>query len=191
MFERDKKLQPNIKHKKPIHLDIPHYLASPQIANHPTTSKRHEQLKPSISPAKLEAKTSLPAVHYSPQSPELIKSSNVLNKTTPPVITNLPKTSPTERKPANARELITHDYMDTTQVPPPNATGFKRPSQQQKNFQQKSQPKSASHPWAHDTKAVNIMKNWYPLRFKLAYPRKSVLNTNEQKEFLQLHARRT
>jgi hypothetical protein len=46
-----------------------------------------------------------------------------------------------------------------------------------------------NYPWSHDNKAVAIMKNWYPLRFKLNYPRHSVLNAYEQKDFLDLHLR--
>ena len=44
-------------------------------------------------------------------------------------------------------------------------------------------------PWSHDNKAVSIMKNWYPLRFKLNYPKNSVLSAYEQKDYLNLHSK--
>ena len=184
MYEKDKKLQPNIKHKKPLHLDIPHYRETNPTTIHPTTSRREEQ---NIPPAKPENQIKSLVVNYCPKSPELMQPSPSFkmqaNSTTP--TTSLPTTSATVR-PA-ARELITHDYMDSTHAPA-NANSFKKPNQQ-KNLQQKNHQKSINYPWSHDTKAVNIMKNWYPLRFKLAYPRKSLLNTYEQKEFLQLYSK--
>ena len=45
------------------------------------------------------------------------------------------------------------------------------------------------YPWSHDNKAVSIMKNWYPLRFKLNYPKNSVLSAYEQKDYLNLHSK--
>jgi len=35
-------------------------------------------------------------------------------------------------------------------------------------------------------RSSEIMKNWYPLRFKLNFPNKSALNTFEQKDFIEM-----
>lgn len=48
----------------------------------------------------------------------------------------------------------------------------------------KEPPKSKQDP-----RTMDIMRNWYPLRFKLNYPRKSALNAYEQKEFIDLFKR--
>ena len=40
-----------------------------------------------------------------------------------------------------------------------------------------------------ERRAFNLMKNWYPLKFKLPYPRKSLLNAYEQKEFIEFYNR--
>lgn len=40
-----------------------------------------------------------------------------------------------------------------------------------------------------DRRLNNLMKHWYPLRFKLYYPKKSLLSAYEQKEFLEFHAK--
>jgi hypothetical protein len=34
---------------------------------------------------------------------------------------------------------------------------------------------------------LTIMKNWYPLKFKLAYPKLSSLDSSQQKEFIELN----
>jgi hypothetical protein len=44
------------------------------------------------------------------------------------------------------------------------------------------------NPWS-SAKVLNVMKVWYPLRFKLSFPKKSALNLFEQKDFLQMHAK--
>jgi lipase chaperone LimK len=35
-------------------------------------------------------------------------------------------------------------------------------------------------------RSIEIMKNWYPLRFKLNFPNKSALNSFEQKDFIEM-----
>ena len=43
--------------------------------------------------------------------------------------------------------------------------------------------------WSRDFKLLEVMKEWYPFKFKLPYPKASCLDSNQQKEFLGLHAR--
>lgn len=40
-----------------------------------------------------------------------------------------------------------------------------------------------------DRRVFHLMRNWYPFKFKLAYPRKSLLNAYEQKEFIEFYNR--
>ncbi len=41
--------------------------------------------------------------------------------------------------------------------------------------------------WSKDEHMLTIMKNWYPLKFKLAYPKLSSLDSSQQKEFIELN----
>ena len=43
--------------------------------------------------------------------------------------------------------------------------------------------------WSKDYKMLEIMKDWYPLKFKLPYPKHSNLDSNQQQEFMELNAR--
>ena len=38
-----------------------------------------------------------------------------------------------------------------------------------------------------DQATYKMLKSWYPFRFKLAYPKKSLLNLQEQREFIELN----
>ena len=44
-------------------------------------------------------------------------------------------------------------------------------------------------PWNHDRGIVTLMKNVYPLKFKLNHPQKSSLSLYEQRDFLNLHSK--
>lgn len=46
---------------------------------------------------------------------------------------------------------------------------------------------SLNYPWIYSPKALRVMSFLYPLKFKLDYPRNSSLNSNEQKNFVELH----
>lgn len=54
---------------------------------------------------------------------------------------------------------------------------------------QEKQPPAAQNKGYFDKRVLNLMKNWYPFRFKLNYPRKSRLNSDEQREFIEFHAK--
>jgi len=162
LYERNKKLRfPDYKPKQKIHLNIGSS-ASAVISNVAI------QIFPSTSdkPSKTEIEPKKEVFNYAPRSPE----PDVLQKKSDTPISSKTETTPFRRE----RPQV---YIDED-VP---VEGLKRPNIKKKHYVQ--------CPWAHNPKAVNIMKNWYPLQFKLAYPKKSVLNASEQKEFLDLHSR--
>ena len=70
------------------------------------------------------------------------------------------------------REANNSRYQQQQQQPP---------ALQPSTSSQSNKPQSDRH--------SEIMKNWYPLRFKLNYPCKSALKSNEQKEFIDMYKR--
>lgn len=42
-------------------------------------------------------------------------------------------------------------------------------------------------PWEYDRKIFNLMRRYYPGRFKLEYPRNSLLTTEDQQTYISLH----
>lgn len=77
---------------------------------------------------------------------------------------------------------------DTMSVSSDDKQKFKRPNRANKDRYVNDYFYINQH-WCADNKTLNIMKNWYPFKFKLAYPRNSNLDSNQQKEFLELHAK--
>ena len=81
--------------------------------------------------------------------------------------------------------------MPVNQVTPPPLSAEAPPQlgPQQENVRRP--PNNRAHPpiYPFDSNVYRIIKNWYPLRFKLNFPKKSVLNAAEQKEYLMLHAK--
>ncbi len=45
--------------------------------------------------------------------------------------------------------------------------------------------------WSRDFSLLEVMQQWYPFKFKLPFPKSSSLDSNQQQEFLGLHARYT
>lgn len=61
-----------------------------------------------------------------------------------------------------------------------------------KHVQQKQSPEQSNKDFSQnpiERRIFNLMKHWYPLRFKIPYPRKSLLNAYEQKEFIEFYNR--
>jgi hypothetical protein len=52
---------------------------------------------------------------------------------------------------------------------------------------EKKPPKGT--PNTQNSAFFRMLKYWYPLRFKLNYPKRSLLNAYEQKEYLEFHER--
>ena len=81
------------------------------------------------------------------------------------------------------------------QVPPPPSSQQERivTRQQQQQQQQHQQAQTTggkvSAPLfiSRDKRVTNMMREWYPFRFKLAYPKLSCMNAAEQREFLEFH----
>ncbi len=159
LYERNKKLRPNYMPKKKINLNLAEM--APQVNSVPC----------SFSP-----KTPEPEVLENKVIPISSKSSN---QQTPPVDSSKESTPFKRKRP----EVYIEEDVPVEVIKKPNLN-----KNDQRANQQKKQ-RYVQFPWAYNPKAINIMKNWYPLQFKLGYPKRSVLNASEQKEFLNLHSR--
>lgn len=92
----------------------------------------------------------------------------------------------------NPDRITQQQKQHLVKTPPPNeivaqtsvSVPKEIPSKQVSNQTKKETP--VKQPKAFDQKTYEIMKTWYPLRFKLNYPQKSVLSSYEQKEFIEL-----
>jgi hypothetical protein len=62
---------------------------------------------------------------------------------------------------------------------------FKTPTQIKPQQQSVAKEQNQNKPKVLD-RSSEIMKNWYPLRFKLNFPNKSALNSFEQKDFIEM-----
>ena len=110
---------------------------------------------------------------YNPFSPVAIEPENDENRIKE--ITDEPKKS----------EISKHTEQQLKPM-----TSFEKRVTRSDNKQIKKGPELASsdhikNPF--ERRAFNIMRFWYPLKFKLPYPRKSLLNSFEQKEFIEFH----
>ena len=83
----------------------------------------------------------------------------------------------------------TKEKQPTVQQSPMKNAPKNNPKNNQSNANNNNNRNQLQYPWSHDNKAVSIMKNWYPLRFKLNYPKNSVLSAYEQKDYLNLHSK--
>lgn len=63
----------------------------------------------------------------------------------------------------------------------------KKPTVEKPAETEKKSPKGT--PNAQNSAYFRMLKYWYPLRFKLNYPKRSLLNAYEQKEYLEFHER--
>lgn len=128
-------------------------------------------------------------IQYDPKSPDFVEpqepTRDIVMKDSPSPMSKIPQMPSEKTQPLSSqRELVKYDNLATTTPSKKQPHGNKN-QQKGNNRNQKHVP----YPWSQNTRAVNIMKSWYPLKFKLAYPKKSVLNSREQKDFLELHSR--
>jgi len=63
----------------------------------------------------------------------------------------------------------------------------KRPADGKQAEPENKSPKGT--PNIQNSAFFRMLKYWYPLRFKLNYPKRSLLNAYEQKEYLEFHER--
>ena len=88
------------------------------------------------------------------------------------------------KNPQTVENQETTTKRQSPQPPPPTA------------HQQPKQPRKPSHVESSSVGSIEwpshlykLMNVWYPLRLKLNYPKKSTLNSHEQKEFIEFHNR--
>lgn len=144
--------------------------------------------KPSTSSAKNEQIQDVSNFEYSPTSP--IEEPSQIE-------TEQPKAQNTEKinKPNLDKELSLKQkesiQTEIQKTPVKPKTVPNKPLDTSKEIQtkQNKSPTVEVNPGkqAYDRWVSNLMKYWYPLRFKLNYPKKSLLNGYEQKEFLEYH----
>lgn len=194
-MSRDKKLKIR-KHKKTIHYDISDFGKYLKVEKEATEEDEEEEVAKESSPLQISPTLPEPpnvdSFDYAPKSPD----SDSPMKTSENITLDLQATKsipqeqklkephkPESKSPAvSNKEAITGREKIVYDLDNRKSTARNEKKKPQKMPQVK-------YPWINDTKATNIMKNWYPLRFKLAYPKKSVLNPLEQKDFISFHSR--
>jgi hypothetical protein len=175
-----------------------------QAASQPKSSQHHERTdscsneatkvvyeKPQLEPlAKETPKTSSMASQpvYEPKSPVLNEENAVFTNKPPaknensslsPSRVNVMQKSASIEAVNDSAKKATRTEVTMVNYPAPPPAVQNQPQPQQQN---------SVKPFM-DSRVYNLMKNWYPLRFKLNYPRKSRLNADEQKEFIEFHAK--
>jgi hypothetical protein len=101
-----------------------------------------------------------------------------------------PSPSNLNDKPTSSQTTTT-TTVDLTPLPisPPalskNQKSTRNQQQQHQNQTTRSNAPILFYPF--DSHTYRIIKNWYPLRFKHNFPKKSILNLSEQKEFFDLN----
>ena len=82
----------------------------------------------------------------------------------------------------------------TTNEPAPSQAIKTEPFQQQRTVQTKRNITKSNYchmnsHWSRDFNLLEVIQQWYPFKFKLSFPKASSLDSNQQKEFMELHAR--
>ncbi|CAF0998202.1 unnamed protein product [Brachionus calyciflorus] len=91
--------------------------------------------------------------------------------------------TPTLDEPITVEEKIEINEMKPSETPKPNS----KPQQNKPVQPTKKGPELATPDSNFDRRTFNLMKFYYPLKFKLPYPKRSHINSYEQKEFIELH----
>jgi hypothetical protein len=125
-------------------------------------TRNYNNIAPSIAHNTIPIEHKSPLV-YSPKSPPSQKSPHMISPKEPKQTTQIDK--PTLNQPTNERANLNRNCRN----------------------QNNNDPSKWIYPWSKNKKALQIMKQWYPLRFKLNYPKQSSLTSNEQSEYLDLH----
>jgi hypothetical protein len=88
-------------------------------------------------------------------------------------------------QPSTSREANT--YRQTSSYPAIQFNSGIQPTPATAPFTSKQHPQQQQQPKQQiKDRQSEIMKNWYPLRFKLNYPSKSALKLSEQKDFIDM-----
>jgi hypothetical protein len=84
-------------------------------------------------------------------------------------------------------EIQSHTYNPVS--PPAQTVTSPTTKETQAQKPRTNNRNSTPNIYPFDRNTAQVIKNWYPFRFKLIFPKKSVLNATEQREFLELHSK--